>query len=452
VQYTLKYVLTVKVTTWHLDLGTKAVDRLFETMRVFFRDLDQRIKVLFSFLGIHMWHRSLSTQYNQLYATSLGANPIELGSLEGIGSVASSLISVPSGWIADRYGAKKVILMGLALTAVVAAVYSFADTWVVLIPAIILYGACMRLVMPFVDVLFINYAQPAQRSMVMSLSRTLWAIPRVFTSLVAAVIVTHFGGVNATGIRPLYFIQLALGTLVFLSIALWLKPPSTSSTEPTVPDATERGGFIHDFREVFQGERWLKRWMVVMIIRNIGMRLSLPFTPLWLVDVKGADPYILGVMGTASTVMSILFQIPAGRLADKIGRKRAFYLFRPFVYLGTLLLVVAPRPEYLILVSLLGYIGSATDGGGGGGVGGVSFVPFVTMNFEMVPEEKRGRWLGLLGFFNILSFPTSVLGGVLWQQGFMIEVLLLPIVLEVVIALPLLRTIPDTLGRTEVTS
>jgi MFS family permease len=139
-----------------------------------------------------------------------------------------------------------------------------------------------------------------------------------------------------------------------------------------------------------------------MIVRNAGMRLSLPFTSLWIVTVKRADPYILGIMGTAGALVSILLQLQAGRLADRIGRKRAFYIFRPFVYLGTLLLVFTPaaRPEYLIVVGILGYIGLA---GGGGGLGGVSFIPFITMNFEMVPKERRGRWLGILGFFNILA-------------------------------------------------
>jgi hypothetical protein len=102
--------------------------------------------------------------------------------------------------------------------------------------------------------------------------------------------------------------------------------------------------------------------------------------------------------------------------------------------------------EYLIVVGILGYIGLA---GGGGGLSGVSFIPFITMNFEMVSEEKRGRWLGILGFFNILSFPISILGGLMWQQGMMVEVLLLPILLEVLIAIPILRTVPDTLNQTE---
>lgn len=412
----------------------------------FFGELDRRIKVLFVFLGVHSWHRNLPTQYNQLYATSLGATPIELGSLESISLVASSIISVPSGWIADKYGVKKVILIGLALTAVVSAIYGLADTWWTLIPAILLSGASMRLVMPFVDVLFINYAKPEQRSMVMSLSRTLWAIPRIFTSMIAAVIITHFGGMNATGIRPLYFIQLVLGSFVFLAIALWLKPPSKTPMKKTVKDTEAEGGFIQDFRDVFKGEKWLKRWILIMFIRNVGLRLSLPFIPLWIVNEKGANPYMLGLMGTAGIIVAILLQIPAGKLADKIGRKRAFYLFRPFAYLGTLLLVFAPRVEYLIVVGILGYIGLA---GGGGGLSGVSFIPFITMNFEMVSEEKRGRWLGILGFFNILSFPISILGGLMWQQGMMVEVLLLPILLEVLIAIPILRTVPDTLDQTE---
>ena len=417
---------------------------MFEAISTFFRELDRRINVLFLFLGIHTWHRNLPIQYNQLYATSLGANPIELGSLESIGSIASSLISMPSGWIADRYSVKKVILIGLALTAVVSAIYGLAYNWWTLIPAIVLSGACMRLVMPYVDVLFINYAKPSQRSMVMSVSRTLWAIPRLFTSIAAAVIVTYFGGVNTEGIRPLYIIQLILSTLVLLSISLWLKPPTVSHRNPinhAYEEEASHTGFLQGFRDVFKGEKWLKRWVIVMICRNVGMRLALPFVPLWIVNVKGADPYLLGLMGTAGTVVSLVLQLPVGRLADKIGRKRAFYLFRPFVYLGTLLLVFAPSPEYLVLVGIFGYFGLQ---GGGGSLSGVSFIPFITMNFELVPEPKRGRWLGITGFFNILSFPASVIGGTLWTQGYMMEVLLLPIFLEIFIIIPLMRTIPDT--------
>lgn len=424
-----------------MSLGAQDGVSVFANLTRFFGALDRRIKVLFGFLGLHMWHRELPSQYNQLYATSLGASPVELGTLDSIGSIASAVVSVPSGWIADRYAVKTVILLGLTLTALVAVIYSLATSWWILIPAILLSGVSMRLVMPYVDVLFINYAPPHQRSMVMSLSRTLWAIPGIFTSMVAAFVVTSFGGVNTAGIRPLYAIQLALSAVVLSGIALWLQSPPSPLPKATRSHA--RTAFVDDFRDVFHGERWLKSWIVVMSIRTIGMRLAMPFVPLWLVDVKHADPYILGLMGMAGTLVSLLLQIPAGRLADRIGRKRAFYLLRPFTYLGTLVLILAPSPEYLVLVGILGCIGMA-----GGGFSRVSFIPFITMNFEMVPEAKRGRWLGLLGFFSIVGFPMSILGGFLWQQGLQLVVLVLPVVLEVVIAIPLLARIPDTLHRT----
>jgi MFS family permease len=86
----------------------------------FFRELDRRIKVLYTFIGIHQTHRQLTLQYNQLYATALGADPVELGTLNSIRSVVSSLIAIPSGWIADRYGPKSVLLLGLVSTVAIA--------------------------------------------------------------------------------------------------------------------------------------------------------------------------------------------------------------------------------------------------------------------------------------------------------------------------------------------
>ncbi len=81
-----------------------------------------------------------------------------------------------------------------------------------------------------------------------------------------------------------------------------------------------------------------------------------------------------------------------------------------------------------------------------GGIGGVSFVPFITMYWETVPAEKRGRWFGFTGIFNIFSVPASILGGFMWQAGMMELVLLIPILTEALIVIPILATIPDTLA------
>ena len=408
----------------------------------FFRNLDRRFKVMLLAVGLYNWIRGLTSQYDQLYAVALGANPVELGSLAGIGGAANSLISAPAGWLVDKYGVKRMIIFGLILSAVVSGIYGFAVNWWFLIPAIILAQICMRMIVPLTDIIFVETTKREERALAMGFSRTIWAIPSVFAPMTAAIIVARFGGINVQGIQPLYYVQLVLVAFVILAVVLMLKPPQTS---PVVSESKpiSRTSLIEDFRELFRGERWLKQWAIIMSLQGFGMSISASFIPLWMVNVKGADPYILGAMGTIGTVTSALLQIPVGRLADKIGRKKSFLLLCPFSYLGTILLILAPSPEFLIAVGILGATGAMMMGG----IGGVGFMPFITMFWETVPAEKMGRWFGFAGLFNIFAVPASILGGFMWQAGLMELVLIFPVVIQVLIVIPLLSMIPDTLDR-----
>lgn len=203
--------------------------------------MDRRIQILYVFIGIHLWHQELTIkEYNSLYATALGVDPVDLGTLNSVSRVGHSVISILGGWMADRYGAKKILLLGLAIIISVAVIYSLADSWLMLIPAIPLLTIGTGFVLPYTDMLFINYGGPQNKSMIISISRTLWAIGKTTSPIVAAVIVAYFGGlttggINAAGIRPLYYIQVVLAILAFIGIALWLKVPK----DPT-PNSAEK--------------------------------------------------------------------------------------------------------------------------------------------------------------------------------------------------------------------
>lgn len=387
----------------------------------------------------------MTTQYAQLYATDLGADAVDIGLLNSIAAAVGAILAIPLGWVAERYSARNVLLLGLAFAATSAAISAVAANWLMLIPAFIISARLVG-INPLADIIFITVTQPQYRATVMGLSRLVWNTLNLFAPMAAALIVANCGGINARGIRPLYYIQLVLSLLVLLFMTRKLQhmPGHARRTEDRL--GLRGSNLIQDFLELFEGERWLERWVALRVIQGFGASLARPFAALWMVNVKGATPHVLGIMGTASVVSSLALQVPVGRLADRIGRKRAFLLLRPVVYVGTLLLVFAPRPEYLILVGLLGAL---ANGGGGqaGGIGGVSFTPFITMYWEAVPEEKRGRWLGMQGLMGLSTIPASILGGLLWQQGFMAEVMLLPVLLEILLVIPVLITIPDTLDR-----
>jgi len=410
----------------------------------FIKNLDRRFKVMLIAVGLYNWIRGLTSQYDQLYAVALGANPIELGSLTGIGGVANSMISAPTGWLIDKYGVKRMIIFGLILSAVVSGIYGCAVDWWFLIPAIILAQICMRMILPLTDIIFVETTKLEERALAMGFSRTIWAIPSVFAPMTAAVIIDRFGGINVQGIQPLYYIQLVSTAFVILFIIFVLEPQQARLVANR-SKSVSRTILIEDFKEMFKGERWLKHWIIIMSLQAFIMSISAPFIPLWMVSVKGADSYLLGIIGTVGTVMSALLQIPTGRLADKIGRKKSFLLLCPFSYLGTILLILAPSSEYLIAVGILGATGAMMMGG----IGSVSFIPFITMFWESVPADRRGRWFGFTGIFSIFAVPASIIGGFMWQAGLMEFVLIFPVVIEVLIMIPMLSMIPDTLGRSK---
>jgi len=388
-------------------------------------------------IGLYNWSNNLSLQYNQLYAVSLDADPIELGSLNSLGELVNSLISAPMGLFIDRHGVKKVIILGLLLSAIVSCIYGFADAWWILIPAVILSRISIRMIVPLTDIIIVGTTRPNERALSMGFSRTIWAIPTIFAPMIAGIIVSSFGGINVQGIRPLYFIKFATMILIIIFVSLMLTSQTINSVDETNNYRADLKKIsISGFKELF-AEKWLKHWAVLMGLRRFGMGIAMPFIPLWMVEVKGANPYILGFLGTLSIVTSALLQVPMGRLADKIGRKKVFLMLRPFTYLGSILLILAPKPEILIPLGILGTTGAMQ------GIDSVSFIPFITMYWESVPAEKRGRLFGFTGLFSILSFLASILGGFLWQSGYMILVLLLPLLIDIMITIPILIRIPE---------
>jgi MFS family permease len=139
-------------------------------------------------------------------------------------------------------------------------------------------------------------------------------------------------------------------------------------------------------------------------------------------------------MATATVVARLVFGIPLGRLADKIGRKRVIYLLTPLWYVSNLLLAFSTGPITLILYAALQTFYTISSG--------------VTsaMTMELVPVEQQGRWSGLLGLFaGLLTIPAPIIGGLIWRELGPVYVFLIPIALDLLLRVPLLSTVTETL-------
>jgi hypothetical protein len=71
---------------------------------------------------------------------------------------------------------------------------------------------------------------------------------------------------------------------------------------------------------------------------------------------------------------------------------------------------------------------------------------FNTMSMEMVPREYRGRWTGFVSLLqNSIRVPALLLGGYIYEYIDPTLVFTIPLIVDILIRMPILTTIPDTL-------
>jgi MFS family permease len=140
-------------------------------------------------------------------------------------------------------------------------------------------------------------------------------------------------------------------------------------------------------------------------------------------------------MATATVVAQLVFGIPVGRLADRIGRKRIIYLLTPLWYASNLFLAFSPSPVVLVVSAALLAFYTISSGATN------------AMTLELFPLEQQGKWGGLLGFFTgLVMIPAPIIGGLIWRELGPMYVFVTPIVFDLVFRVPLLATVPETLG------
>jgi MFS family permease len=68
---------------------------------------------------VNRFFMEFNRAYLNVYITELGASPVDLGIVNSFTGISNALISVPIGWLQDRYSLRKLFLMGIGLLAIV---------------------------------------------------------------------------------------------------------------------------------------------------------------------------------------------------------------------------------------------------------------------------------------------------------------------------------------------
>jgi len=411
--------------------------KLYQRTSAFAQRQTRDFKLMLGRRALHGLASGLSVQYNSIYATLLGADPVQLGSLQSVGNAVGALAALPTGWFIDYYSLKKVFLLGTAMLAAARLLYFVAPHWAWLYAGIILYYLGMRLTCTACTVTCAAELPNKERATGRGFCRTLSSPVAIFTPLLAAWLISQFGGISVRGLRPLYAVQV----FVFVGIFVLLLTQLTRSHSGG--GAGDGRHILTSFAQVFKQGPDVVRLMLVMGLMELPWTVAQPFMPLYAHEFKGANEFVLGGIAIAGTVVPMLASIPLGRLADRYGRKKLLFAIAPLAYAANLCLVFAPASGMGASLFLLLY-------GVLFGFNSISMALASSMAAEIMPREQMGRWIGLVSLFRgLLSIPAPLIGGLIWEHIGPQYVFFAAIAIDAFLRLPFLASVRETLHLQE---
>jgi MFS family permease len=324
-----------------------------------------------------------------------------------------------------------VYLFGIAGTAAAYLCYGCAQSWELTILAMVCYWLGYTTSIHSCATICGNCLVNQDRATGMLICETVAAgMLGVAGPMLGTWLVTLFGGATTDGIRPLFFAGVVVTIGTFVIVATQLSDSACTAAAP------KSHNLLRDLSSVFRGRRNLKQWIVISSISQLPLGMILPYTQVFAYSVKGASEWTLGAMVTGSALTSIVFAIPFGRLADRIGRRKVLFCTIPLFWASNLLLIVAPSPAVLLVAGILQgfyFIGSPIAS---------------AMERELVPPEQMGRWLGINRFFKmVLSAGMALTAGVIWDKIGPQYIFVVFVGIDLLIRMPLLIRLEETLHQ-----
>ena len=380
--------------------------------------------------GSHFLY-NLTGQYTSIYTKALGADNFLIGLISSFSAFISMLVSMPIGYITDKYNLRHVLGAGMLLNIVMIGLYAAAGDWRWIFLAMAINPISMALMFRSQQVIVTNELEDRDRSTGMGLRLQVAYLLGLVSPIIGATIVNIMGGLTASGIRPLYIIRF-VGLLIIYSY-IYIR---VDDVKPAIREQASIG-FLQDFREVLdQGGRKLKIMIIVGSLGAFVWSTLEGFAFLYAEEVKGADAYTLGLMPTCETIAFLLFSTTMNRLADNRGRKYAFLIVRPGLWLSFIIAILAPDPRWLLVAWFIRGIALSTTA-------------YETLYLELVPAEQRGRWMGLSNTFTaMVRIGAPIIGGVLYDSSMPWLIFAVPLAVDMLLRAPILYMwVPETLRK-----
>jgi MFS family permease len=317
----------------------------------------------------------IAERYLPLYLLALGGGIASVGLFSGANNLVNALYSFFGGYISDRVGHKRALLMFNAMTIVGYSIVLVFPYWQAVIVGSFFFLSWSAISMPATLDLVAQSVPLNKRAMGVSINSLIRRVPMILGPLLGGVLIERFG--ETEGIRYSFAIALLLAgvSLIVQQILIGSTGERAKRAEAN-PFALWKG---------MSGA--LKNLLVSDILVRFSEQIPYAFVVVWCVKTIGISPLEFGVLTTVEMLTALLIYIPVAHFADKTAKKP--FVVATFVFFTIFPVILLFSRSFVTLV--LAFI-----------VRGLKEFGEPTRKaliLELSPEGKRA---GMFGFYYLL--------------------------------------------------
>jgi MFS family permease len=336
-------------------------------------------------LGENLWKRFVPK-----YLEALGAPVTTIGLFGSCQDLLDGVYQYPGGWIGDRYGRRRALLLFVLLAAIGYALYWAAPSWPFVFAGLAFVMAWSSMASPTLFAVVGDALPPERRALGFTVQSVLRRVPITLAPIVGGVAIAAYGVIGG--------VQLGLAVTLALAVATLLAVGRIDI--PVVRDERPM-----NIQTVWRALPTSLRWLLAsdIFVRTCEGLVDV-FLVLYAINVVGVDAPAYGVLIAVQAGTAILSYLPGARVADRVGRK-------PFV-VATFVAFAAFPVGVVLARDFAGLIAAFVIGG----LREIGEPARKAMIVDLVRPSLRGRSIGLYYLVRSVTIaPAAFVGGVLWN-------------------------------------
>ncbi|MEO5341434.1 MAG: MFS transporter [Magnetococcus sp. MYC-9] len=339
----------------------------------------------------------MADRFLPIYLLAVGGGTLAIGMLNAMENLLGALYSLPGGYLADRFGAKRSLLFFNLLSMAGFLIVILIPTWQALLVGALLFLSWSAVSLP-ATMSLINQVLPIdQQTMGVSVYAVVKRIPMALGPLMGGLCIAWLG--EEEGVRAAFVVALLLATL---SLFLQQRMIVGKAPAPGAVAVAEK----NPFRLFPQMPSAMRRLLVADILLRFCEQIPYAFVVVWCMKMISEPVSALefGLLTSIEMATAMLLYVPVGWMADRWGKKG--FVLATFVFFTLFPLVLRSCQSFWPLVVAFVVRGLKEFGE----------PSRKALIMELAPEGRKATFFGLYYLIRDIFVALGALAGaLLWE-------------------------------------